>query len=92
MKLVADLPPPPPDHLSPMARELWATTCERYMLDPHHLHLLALACSALDRCEEARQMLAKDGMTVHGQQGLKPHPAVAIERDSRLALRACSGS
>src|SRR5260370_40907759 len=57
----------------------------------HHLHLLRLACDALDRAEQARQALATLG-TLYLDRFNAPHrpPEVAIERDSRIAFaRLC---
>jgi hypothetical protein len=55
--------PKPPDHLSPAAAAWWSTVCRDYQLEPHHLHLLRLACDALDRAEQAREVLQRDGIT-----------------------------
>jgi len=57
-----------------------------YQLFSHHLRLLQLAGEAWDRCQQARQYIARDGLFTDGGQGPKPHPAIAIERDSRLAF------
>jgi phage terminase small subunit len=78
--------PQPPAHLSPSATQWWASTVERFVLEEHHLRLLQLALEAWDRAQAARELLDKEGLTVVGSQGPKPHPAVAIERDSRLAV------
>jgi P27 family predicted phage terminase small subunit len=78
--------PPPPSHLSASSAAWWMATCERYVLEEHHLRLLQLCCEAWDRAQDARQRLHEDGLTVTGQYGVKPHPAVAIERDSRLTV------
>ena len=52
-----------------------------------HLKLLQAACEAWDRLQEARELLAKDGLCIAGREGgLRPHPAVSIERDSRIAF------
>jgi hypothetical protein len=48
------------------------------------LRLLQLAAEAWDRCQQARAAIAKEGMTV--PSGGRAHPAIAIERDSRLAF------
>ena len=49
--------------------------------------LLQLACEAWDRSQQARKRLDQEGLTVPGPEGeLKTHPAVAIERDARLAV------
>jgi hypothetical protein len=42
--------PQPQLHLSPSARQWWETTVETYLLEPHHVKLLQLACEARDRC------------------------------------------
>jgi P27 family predicted phage terminase small subunit len=83
----AGMPVPPPAHLSASAAQWWETTIETYVLQEHHLRLLQLACEAWDRAQAAREMLGRDGLTVQGADGgLKTHPAVAIERDARLAV------
>ena len=76
----------PPPHLSPSAREWWQSTLQSYVLEPHHLKLLQLALEAWDRCQMAREILETEGLTVQTAGGIKPHPAIAIERDSRLAV------
>jgi P27 family predicted phage terminase small subunit len=79
--------PQPPAHLSPSSAKWWTSTVEAYELHEHHLRLLQLACEAWDRSQEARELLDREGLTVPGVEGgLKTHPAVAIERDSRLAV------
>jgi P27 family predicted phage terminase small subunit len=78
--------PSPPSHLSQSAAAWWAAVVERYALEEHHLRLLQLVCEAWDRCQSARRLLDEEGLTVVGSQGPKPHPAVVIERDSRLAV------
>jgi phage terminase small subunit len=78
--------PKPPAHLAPATAAWWRTVHADFVLEPHHVRLLTLAAEAWDRCEEARSLLKRDGIVVDGRQGLRPHPAVAIERDSRLAF------
>jgi len=78
----------PPEHLTEASKAFWTTIVADYRLqrDEAGLQLLTLACEALDRCEEARAAVSKDGVTVTSRLGeVKAHPAVAIERDSRLA-------
>jgi P27 family predicted phage terminase small subunit len=84
--MLVETPPQPPAHLSPSARQWWQTTVDRYRLEEHHLRLLQLACEAWDRCEQARQQIERDGLTIAGREGGRPHPCVAIERDARLAV------
>jgi len=79
--------PKAPEHLSPATARWWRSVQEGYELEPHHVRLLTLAGEAFDRCAQARELIAKDGLVVPGREGgLRPHPAVAIERDSRLAF------
>jgi phage terminase small subunit len=79
--------PPAPGHLSAATRRWWHSVVDEYALEPHHLHLLRLACEALDRAEEARAALATHGTTYSDRFGApRLRPEVAIERDSRLAF------
>jgi P27 family predicted phage terminase small subunit len=79
--------PQPPSHLSPSAAKWWSSAVEAYELHEHHLRLLQLACEAWDRSQEARALLDEEGLTVRTETGgRKAHPAVAIERDARLAV------
>jgi P27 family predicted phage terminase small subunit len=87
MKIVSHVPPQPPSHLSASARQWWTTTVESYQLEAHHLKLLQLACESWDRSQMAREQLQREGLTIPGREGgVRPHPAVAVERDSRLAF------
>ena len=79
--------PTPPDHLSPATAAWWLTVLRDFELEPSHVVLLTLACEALDRCRQATEILARDGLTCEASDGgIKAHPAVSIERDSRLAF------
>ena len=58
-----------------------------YELDDHHQVLLTKACESLDRIEEAREIIKKDGLTVKDRFGSpRANPAVAIERDNKIAV------
>lgn len=77
----------PPAHLAPETADWWRAVLVEYALEPHHLRLLRLACEAWDRTQQAREILDRDGLTTETETGgLKAHPAVAIERDARLAF------
>jgi P27 family predicted phage terminase small subunit len=77
----------PPSHLSKSVKVWWRTVVSDYQLEPHHLRLLQAACEAWDRLQQARELLLKDGLVVEGREGgIRPHPAVAIERDSRVGF------
>jgi P27 family predicted phage terminase small subunit len=77
--------PNPPEHLSERCRDWWRSVVDEYDLEQHHLHLLRLGAEAIDRAEEARVILAAEGIVVRSGDTVKAHPAVAIERDARLA-------
>jgi Phage terminase, small subunit len=95
---VSDAPPAPeepsatlpPAGLSRAARAWWLATVEQFELEPHHVRTLSEAACAWDRCQQARALVTDQGLVVQDPSGqLRPHPAVAIEHDSRIAyLRA----
>lgn len=77
----------PPEHLSDAARAWWASVVADYDLEPHHIELLTLAAEARDRAEQARRLIEAEGLIVATTTGgTKTHPAVAVERDSRIAF------
>ena len=58
-----------------------------YDLEEHHSRLLTMACEARDRAGEAREIMAKDRIVIGGREAAaRPHPCIAIERDSRIAF------
>ncbi len=77
----------PPEHLSKQTQEFWQWASDEYQLNQDELHLLLMACEAMDRCIQARKRLAKQGLTYNDRFGQpKSRPEIAIERDSRLAF------
>jgi P27 family predicted phage terminase small subunit len=78
--------PAPPKHLRPESRALWRKCVNTYFLEPHHLSILEAACQSMDRMTEARETIDRDGPYVLGRFGMKSHPALAVERDSRTAM------
>ena len=78
-------PPKPPPHLSPATREWWEHCHANWRMEAHHSRLLEMACDAWDRYHEARDILTQQGIVVvRGQQAVRAHPAIAIERDNRI--------
>jgi P27 family predicted phage terminase small subunit len=75
-----------PSHLRPATRAWFEAVLAGYVMEEHHVRLLTLAGEAWDRNTEARERLAKDGLTIEGREGMKVHPCVAIERDARAAF------
>jgi P27 family predicted phage terminase small subunit len=79
--------PKAPAHLSDSTRVGWRSVVSEYQLEPHHLRLLQAAAECWDRLQQARELLARDGLVIEGREGgMRPHPAAAIERDSRIAF------
>lgn len=78
-----------PSHLSLPARRLFDGILELYALEGHDRALLVKALEAWDRAEQARVLVTEEGLVILSRLGeRKPHPAVAIERDSRAAYMA----
>ena len=79
--------PKAPAHLAEPTRTWWRSVVRDYALEPHHLRLLQAAGECWDRLQQARELLLRDGLVVEGREGgARPHPAVAIERDSRIGF------
>ena len=77
----------PPPHLTKDTRDWWVTVVSEYDLDSHHLRLLRLACEAWDRAQEAREVLAREGITFKDRFGRPAkHPAVSIEEQARIGF------
>lgn len=75
------------DHLAEPTRAWVAYVLAEFDLDRHHHRLLILAAQAYDRAEEAREILARDGLTYLDRFGApKARPEVSVERDSRIAF------
>ena len=75
-------------HLTPDSRELFDSITADYDLEPWHLSLLVDALQSRDRAEQARRALDKDGLTVEGRFGPRPHPLLTVERDQRKLFSA----
>ena len=68
-------------------RQFYRRINRRYALQEQHRRVLIAACEAHDRSHQARELLERDGITINTRHGeVKVHPAVAIERDSRIAF------
>ena len=69
------------------AKRFWKTTLASFVLEDHHRELLAAACQQLSRADQAREILATEGVVASDRFGQsKEHPAVAIERQAHLAF------
>lgn len=70
----------PPAHLSRGAKRWWRSVMETSDLGPDEVEILTAAAEAWDRKEEARQLIAEEGIVLHDDAGLPlTHPAVEIE-------------
>ena len=79
-----DALPKPPAHLSRESADWWRLVVSDFVLHAHHLKLLTLAAETWDRLTQARERIAKDGPFAVNRFGeLRPHPALAVERDAR---------
>jgi hypothetical protein len=75
------------EHLRHATREWFDSVVSTYALEPHHVRLLTLAAESWDRACQAREEIAETGLSFIGPNGVPhPVPAIAIERDSRLAF------
>jgi phage terminase small subunit len=82
-----DATPQPPQHLQPATAAWFSSVVEQYVLEPHHVRLLTLACESWDRACAAREALAQHGMTFTDRFG-RPcsRPEVAVQRDATIAF------
>jgi P27 family predicted phage terminase small subunit len=79
--------PTAPRHLRPKTRRWWSDVVGDWSLEQHHVRLLTLACESWDRCQEAREAIAAEGITTKDRFGqTRVHPAVNVERDAKIGF------
>jgi P27 family predicted phage terminase small subunit len=87
---VSGLPASPsraPNHLSRGAKRWWRAIVESYDLEPHHVEILTAAAEAWDRKEEARRLIAEEGLVIRNRSSVPmPHPAVQIEDAAAIRM------
>jgi phage terminase small subunit len=82
--------PTAPKNLTPGALAAWRDIHRRYRVHQDCLPALTELVEALSRKEQAQEAIAADGILIEDRFKVKrPHPALAIERDSRLAVLRC---
>jgi phage terminase small subunit len=87
LAVVADTDAAAPAHLEPNTQGWWQSVVRDWPLEEHHVRLLTLAGEAWDRAGQARAEIATAGITYTDRFGApRLNPAVAVERDSRLAF------
>lgn len=77
---------PIPKGLKGKARVFFQNVVKNFELEEFHVELLAQGCWALQRCEEARAIVDKAGMTYVDTKSGRcfPNPATTIEKDNRV--------
>ena len=86
MKKNPDSPTPAPRDLKIAGKRYWQSVVVDFVLESHHLPVLLNSCRQLDRAEEARAILAKEGLVTTDRFGqTREHPMVAVERAAHLA-------
>ena len=75
----------PPVHLSIRSKELWSRIVPRRGKSPERLALVQTALEALDRADEAGEVIGKEGLTAKTTTTgvAHAHPLLKIEKDSR---------
>ena len=74
---------------NPRSKRIYQSVVDDYDLagEPHAREVLRLALEALDAADTARKIVEAEGMVYENRFGEpRAHPAVAIERDGRLAV------
>jgi len=77
-----------PSSLRKSGKKFWYDVTKRFVFnEPHHLKLLEQAAGCIDRIEEAREKIQKDGPYIFDRfNQLREHPAMRTERDNRILL------
>lgn len=74
-----------PGHLRPDTKRWLRQVLADFDLESQDFRVLVRTAEAWDRGEQAREIIAAEGLTIADRYGVaKAHPAVAIERDARL--------
>ncbi len=77
--------PKAPPGLSKRGAKLWRAVLDEFELSPAELELLRSALVALDRADEAAEVIAAEGVTSLDRYGSpKTHPAVDVEARNRV--------
>jgi phage terminase small subunit len=76
--------PPPPEHLSDFSKGLWKKVMTHWFSEGR-LIMLEQALISLDRANQAREVIDRDGLVaVTTRTGVSHlHPAAKLERESR---------
>jgi hypothetical protein len=84
--------PPAPEDLSPSSQSLWDDVVAEYVLSAAELELLKQGLLALDRAEQARAVVDREGVTCLDRYGSpRTHPACDIESRNRALFARIVG-
>jgi hypothetical protein len=73
--------------LGPHGQRLWSLTQSEYgIADIGGREMLTQACELLDRAEDLREAINRDGAVLYTKAGPKLHPAVREETSLRVAI------
>jgi len=74
----------PPRKLGRPGANLWRTILSEYQIDDSAgLEMLALACEQLDRAQECKEQIDRDGLLIRTRHGPKDHPLLRTELSAR---------
>jgi phage terminase small subunit len=77
----------PPAHLQEETKQWWKAACDAFQFEHHHLRLLQLACESWERSQQARAVIAENGIAYNDRFGApRLRPEVAVERDARISF------
>jgi P27 family predicted phage terminase small subunit len=74
-----------PMHLTKKTKEWFNKMLAEYELEEHHLKILVAAAESLDRIDEARETVEKEGAYFQDRfDQPKAHPALSVEKDNKV--------
>ncbi len=78
----------PPAHLSDRSKALWHEVVPRTAASPERLAVIQVALETLDRADQAREQLDREGLTFATETtgAVHVHPLVKVERDARSSF------
>lgn len=84
--------PTPPRTLGQHGLALWKAVQAEYAVeDAGGVELLAQACAALDRAEDCREQIDRDGSVTRTKAGLRDHPLLKHELANRAFVTRAIG-
>jgi hypothetical protein len=84
--------PRAPKGAGPSGRRAWRAILGEFELDEHERALVVALVRQIDRLDQLEQLIAAEGLTVHGHGTVKMHPAVIEARQSAIAVARISAA